>query len=278
MSDIVYFNQLLGVSYQSLSETNFKLAVVDKDDAALSPQELSALTSTGKTIISYLSIGEAENYRGYWQNNDWTHKAPDFLLNENPLWKGNYLVKFWDPNWHAIIKNEVATIINNGYSGIYLDVVEAYHTSTATDAYTNPGSTIRQDMIDFIVEISQYAKLLNPNFQIIVNNGVDLLGATDGDPTVANTPYIHAIDGIGKEGTWSIVDAPNDFTGHELEMLKIATTAGKYVLAIDYPTNDQLQKEFVDNALVQGFIPFAGTVHLTGEIAPINYTVQSLML
>lgn len=33
-----------------------------------------------------MSIGEAEDYRFYWQNT-WKNNKPDWLLTENPQWK-----------------------------------------------------------------------------------------------------------------------------------------------------------------------------------------------
>src|ERR1035441_4370636 len=52
--------------------------------------ELAAIRAgrAGRRLIAYLSIGEAEDYRAYWQSS-WNTNAPAFLLGENPEWKGN---------------------------------------------------------------------------------------------------------------------------------------------------------------------------------------------
>ncbi|MCD6484739.1 MAG: endo alpha-1,4 polygalactosaminidase [Candidatus Odinarchaeota archaeon] len=92
-------------------ETPFDVVVIDysrdgTDEQAFTYQEIQQLKQSngGKIVLSYLSIGEAENYRYYWNqswdaNNDSTpdEDAPDWLQEENPEWEGNYAVKYWDP-------------------------------------------------------------------------------------------------------------------------------------------------------------------------------------
>ncbi len=56
----------------------------------------------------------------------------------------------------------------------------------------------RQEMRNFVQEISIYAKGINPNFAIIPQNGADLVSTT-GDETVPEMKYINAIDDIGQE-------------------------------------------------------------------------------
>ena len=56
-----------------------------------------------RIVISYLSIGEAEDYRGYWKK-EWSKKWPKWIVKENPDWKGNYIVKYWNSEWKNVIK------------------------------------------------------------------------------------------------------------------------------------------------------------------------------
>ena len=80
-------------------------------------------------IISYMSIGEAEDYRFYWQS-DWEVGNPVWLDAENPNWKGNYKVRYWDKNWQAIIYGSdgayLDKIISKGFDGVYLDIIDAF--------------------------------------------------------------------------------------------------------------------------------------------------------
>jgi cysteinyl-tRNA synthetase, unknown class len=55
-----------------------------------------------RLVIAYMSIGEAEDYRYYWQS-AWKANNPEWLAAENTDWPGNYKVKYWENNWQKII-------------------------------------------------------------------------------------------------------------------------------------------------------------------------------
>src|SRR3954465_3772910 len=126
MPEIPYLFQLQDASYSSLSAQSFKVAVVDMDDSNLSSSQVAMLHNQGKTLYTYLSIGEAEDYREYWIDGHWSQQTPSFVLAENPDWPGNYPVKFWDYSWQLTMFGRVADAIAGGYDGMYLDIVDAY--------------------------------------------------------------------------------------------------------------------------------------------------------
>ena len=82
-----------------------------------------------RILLCYMSIGEAENYRYYWQT-DWKKNPPLWLDQENPLWKGNYKVRYWLPEWKSIIKGNADSyldkILDAGFDGVYLDIVDGF--------------------------------------------------------------------------------------------------------------------------------------------------------
>jgi cysteinyl-tRNA synthetase len=78
-----------------------------------------------RKVIAYLSIGEAEDYRYYWQNG-WGEGDPSFIHEENPGWPGNFKVEYWDPRWQAIIFGYLRMIVKAGFDGVYLDIIDAY--------------------------------------------------------------------------------------------------------------------------------------------------------
>ncbi len=82
-----------------------------------------------RLVICYMSIGEAENYRFYWQNS-WNSSKPQWLEAENPDWAGNYKVRYWYPEWQAIIfgnsNSYLDRILSAGFDGVYLDIVDAF--------------------------------------------------------------------------------------------------------------------------------------------------------
>ena len=82
-----------------------------------------------RLVVSYMSIGEAEDYRYYWQT-QWATSAPSWLAEENPDWPGNYKVRYWDEDWQNIIfGNEdsyLSMILDAGFDGVYLDIIDAF--------------------------------------------------------------------------------------------------------------------------------------------------------
>ncbi|MCI0471716.1 MAG: endo alpha-1,4 polygalactosaminidase, partial [Candidatus Aminicenantes bacterium] len=78
-----------------------------------------------RLVLAYLSIGEAENYRWYWQAG-WKPGNPSWLGAENPDWKGNYAVSYWASEWQAIVFQYVDAIIAAGFDGVYLDKIDEY--------------------------------------------------------------------------------------------------------------------------------------------------------
>ena len=72
------------------------------DAGTYSPSEISKIKSAGIIPIAYISIGEAEDYRFYW-NNSWYVDPPEWLGRENPNWPGCYAVKYWYDEWKQII-------------------------------------------------------------------------------------------------------------------------------------------------------------------------------
>jgi len=89
-----------------------------------------------RLVIAYMSVGEAEDYRYYWKAG-WEKSKPQFLEQENKLWKGNYKVRYWDKQWHVILYgngNEElfgdsypGRVIAAGFDGVYMDVLDAAH-------------------------------------------------------------------------------------------------------------------------------------------------------
>ncbi len=57
----------------------------------------------------------------------------------------------------------------------------------------------KQEMRDFVQDISVYAKGINPNFVIIPQNGAELISTTGNDEGLPDMNYINAIDGLGQE-------------------------------------------------------------------------------
>jgi len=119
----------------SLSATNYDVLILDMffNETAFTREEIEQLkikANGGKRlVISYMSIGEAEDYRYYWKD-EWRKDEPDWLDRENPDWEGNYKVWYWEEGWQNIIfgndESYLKKIIDAGFNGAYLDIIDAF--------------------------------------------------------------------------------------------------------------------------------------------------------
>jgi len=131
---------------EALADVNVDLLIIDgeAEDGPLTLADVDRLrhkpNGARRLVLCYLSIGEAEEYRGYWQA-EWAADPPDWLLAENPAWSGNYTVRFWDASWQAIVYRQLERIVAAGFDGVYLDCVDAYERFEDGTIRTSTAST-----------------------------------------------------------------------------------------------------------------------------------------
>lgn len=119
----------------ALAVTDFDIFILDlfHDEGQLTSGDVSSLKTRAnggtRLVIAYMSIGEAEDYRDYWQSG-WGPGNPTWIQAENPNWKGNYKVRYWEPEWQSIIfgndDSYLKKIIDAGFDGVYLDIIDAF--------------------------------------------------------------------------------------------------------------------------------------------------------
>ncbi len=119
----------------AIKTTNYDMIIMDCffEGEEYTTSEINELKvkASGSTrlVVSYLSIGEAEDYRYYWDQN-WITHPPEWLDQENNYWPGNYHVKYWEKQWQDIIfgndNSYLKKIINSGFDGVYLDIIDGF--------------------------------------------------------------------------------------------------------------------------------------------------------
>jgi len=124
-----------GELVNALAEAPYDVLVVDGWFDAGVPLSAGDLAALGRKpgggerlVLAYLSIGEAEDYRADWSPS-WALRPPAWLGDENPDWPGNYAVRYWDPEWQAIVFARLDGLIAAGFDGVYLDKVDAFDTA-----------------------------------------------------------------------------------------------------------------------------------------------------
>jgi cysteinyl-tRNA synthetase len=246
--------QLQNVDIDEIAASNYDLIVLDysadgTSDGAYSATEIELLHEAGKVVLAYMSIGEAEDYRFYWDAT-WDDNPPDWLDEENPDWQGNYKVRYWDTDWQTlIIDNYLRAIMDAGFDGVYLDIIDAYQ------YYEEQGrESAGQEMVDWVQAIATSAKAQNPNFMIFPQNGAQL--------ALDYPEYLDFVDGMGQEDIYYGYEADNEATPHdiviELEMaLDAFVEAGKIVLVVAYTDDPDQIADHIARSQARGYIPFA---------------------
>lgn len=246
--------QLQDVDPAAVAASAFPLMVVDANDADGRPLPLTAVARMKRapgggrrTVLAYLSIGEAETYRPYWRPS-WETRPPAWLAEENPDWPGNFKVRFWDPDWQAIVAAELDRRVAQGFDGVYLDIVDAYW--HFLDSGERPGAAA--DMVAFVAALASRARARAPGFRIVPQNAEGLL-EDDG--------YRAVIDAIGKEDLYYGLEGdgvanPADEVAWSRSLLDRLAADRKPVLVVEYLAGSPaLARDAVARARRDGFVP-----------------------
>lgn len=246
--------QLQNADPAKLAASPFPLIVMDfsrdgSDAAAYTPGEIASIRKSGKRVLAYISVGEAEDYRSYWQRG-WKTKKPGWIGPENPEWKGNYKVRFQDPAWRKLLEDYLDRLVDAGFDGAFLDVVDAgeFWADDARGADRKPDA--EREMADLVKSLAAHARKKHPGFGIFPNGGENLTRFDD---------YVAVIDGLFREDIWydgNHRNAPGE-VAETLRALQPVLKARKPVFAIDYVTKETLITDFYARAREAGMVPYA---------------------
>jgi cysteinyl-tRNA synthetase len=118
----------------AMAATNYDLLVIDPftggGASADDVKPLKAKANGGRRLVlCYVSIGEAEDYRFYWKKG-WKPGEPSFVGPENPQWRHNFAVRYWEPAWQGLFvggkEAYLSRVLAAGFDGIYLDKVDEF--------------------------------------------------------------------------------------------------------------------------------------------------------
>ncbi|MFW9990666.1 MAG: MJ1477/TM1410 family putative glycoside hydrolase [Candidatus Odinarchaeota archaeon] len=255
--------QLQDVNLENLAISPFDLYVIDyssdgSNDTAWTASEMVAVKNKNKLLLSYISIGEAEDYRYYWDDS-WESAPPEWLDSENPDWEGNYKVKFWMDEWQDIVYSYLDIILAQGFNGVYLDIIDAY------EYYQDKGIANADGlMMDFVRNISIYTRArAGQDFGIFPQNGDELL---------KNATYRSFITGIGIEDLYFFDDGeennPVEVTRRETN-LDLLIADGGLVLTVDYVQTSENRNQVYALARSKGYVPYCTTRDLNALPYPL---------
>ena len=285
----------------AVTSWGYQLASLSLTNAALSPYGLLVVDATAgldtgtpftradverlkhapdgsrRIVISYLSIGESEDYRAdYFSPEYMEEEAPDWLMKENPNWKGNRLIRFCQEGWQKTILGDengrnvysgdapspLYKLLELGFDGVYLDRVDVY--AEITKECPDGASK----MVEFVARLAAHARKKDPGFLVILQNAEELL---------ADAKMVATIDAVAKESlfygagmgqhknTKAEVDAA-------LAHLRRAKAAGRAVFVVDYVTARTRAADAVRQIAAEGFVPYIGPRNLAEMWLPgVNF-------
>ncbi len=259
IDDWAYYLQ--NISIDSILQSGFDMVVMDYSrdgtrEGEFSPREISQIRERGIVPLAYLSIGEAEDYRFYWDTT-WYESPPPWLGPENPRWPGNYAVRYWDEGWRNIVFEYLDRIIEQGFAGIYLDKVDEFE--YWADSLGEEETAGR--MLALIREISEYVRQrAGDSFIILLQNGERIVEWDDG--TLGDFISGWAVEDLFYDGTAPI---DSQWVEERMKYLRPFVQKGAMVLVVDYVDDgsghdgenlDRI-RDFTERSMDAGLIPYA---------------------
>ncbi|MBW1901318.1 MAG: endo alpha-1,4 polygalactosaminidase, partial [Deltaproteobacteria bacterium] len=276
----------------ALAATNYPLLVLEPGHNFKDfPYDTSNIVQSLKTtpdgqyrlLLAYIDIGQAEDYRDYWDDN-WIaptatqRGTPDFLITIDPDgWSGNYPVAYWRQEWKNIYLGNsgiVAKLARLGFDGVYLDWVEAYDDDTVKVVADEDGVNPEVEMIQFIEEIMQAGRTVTEGFLVVPQNAPHLINT---DPK----RYVATINALAVEDTWFHGDGDADWndpragdlherhdepgwtTNDRLKEYEKYIERGLPVFSVDYCISEENTAQVYRDARTAGLRPLVTRVSLS---------------
>ncbi|MHC4933743.1 MAG: MJ1477/TM1410 family putative glycoside hydrolase [Planctomycetota bacterium] len=225
--------QLQGADISEIVAADYDLVVIDyskdgTDSGAYSHSEIESVRSSGTTVIAYLSIGEASDFRFYWQD-DWTEGSPSFIGPANPNWPGAYRAQYWKRGWwDQAIRPHLDRILDAGFDGVSLDGIDTYWFW-----YLQGQDPVRSAdrMAQLVRKVAEYAReRAGEDFIVCPTNGLSML-----DDTSAKwrRNYVADIDAVLAESLfYNYYSAENQ--AYRILKLEELALEGKTILSLEY--------------------------------------------
>lgn len=288
---------LNGPDLAAISDSQYDLVILDysrdgSEEEAFTAEEIALLKAStgGKVVLAYMSIGEAEDYRFYWElaagapGASWEVSPPSWLGPGNPDFPGNYKVRYWEEEWQELIVSNpgghdvlgdassyLDRILARGYDGVFLDVIDAFEFfGPPGDGGNGERPSAAADIAAFIGRIAAHARAMDPDFIVCQQNGENLLDPELDQPLDSETvsALLASVDHISLEDVFyqGDEDQNNGFApqGLRIQNADRYRQQGKLVTVIDY--FDALRpgylaadvEGFFDQASARGWVPYTG--------------------
>jgi uncharacterized protein (TIGR01370 family) len=210
---------------------DYDLGIVQPN--TLSIPALKKLTSSGKRLVAYITIGESDGPS--------LGLPKEWVLGKNENWGS----KFVDANqvgWQDRVLERATDIMSFGFSGFFLDTLDT------VDLFpkTKPG----------MIRIVERLREKFPNAVIVQNRGFAVLPETN--------KWIDAV--MFEDYSTSYNFETQQYLSSDgdsvLPLMQKMLQNGVKVLALDYADDPKLRRRAIDRAKAAGFLPFVTNISL----------------
>ncbi len=257
-----------------------------------------------KLVIAYIDVGQAEDYRTYWQPG-WEIGDPEWIVAGDPDgWEGNYPVAYWYDEYQHLWRGPdgyLQAILDAVFDGVYLDWIEAYSDEDVIALAESQGLDPVEEMIGWVGDIADFGRARDPDFIVIGQNAAELAARDD---------YVDVVDAIAQEQVWFDGGADNqppgdcplprseadvdtaayrdslstacrrqydDYPESTLHMsseeylrdLRLAQSKGLVIFTVDYALESDNIAWVYETSRGLGFIPFVGNRALDRFVTPV---------
>ena len=292
--------QLQGLDVASAGRSPFDLLVVDETlDGAKRPERRAEVLKslkrkpdgTRRLVLAYLSIGEAEDYRRYW-NKAWVGVPPPPALASPvaeapslagtsaharpltgappsgkplrqptaaaPAWLGDENGD-WRGNFRVRFWDESWQALMLGSEGAALDrlIAEGFDgvyldRADVYQLWSKERPGAKSDMTSLVQRLSEHARARAPGFMIVMQNAEELLGSGR---------IRAALDAVAKEDLLFGIDGSDRANSEgdvaaSLKLLKKAQQAGLPVLVVEYVKETRTVAAARAKLAGEGFVPY----------------------
>jgi len=227
----------------------YRWAVLDTD---FHPP-LPGIIAQGATTFGYLSAGEAERNRAYFNT-----IPPGVLLDENPNWPGSFYADVRRPEWRALMLDQLLpALLARGFQGVFLDTLDNPPFLEARDPRRFAGMTAAA------AELVRAIRARHPRLPIMLNRAYELHAAAgDAVDIVLAESLLGGYDFARRR--YQAVDAD----GVRWGMARLAELQRAHprvrIFTLDYwdPTDTAGIRRLYAAQRRQGFVPYVATVDL----------------
>ncbi len=229
---------------------DYSLLVLDSDHRP----ELEPLAERGKTLLGYLSLGEAEEYRHHFRG----LADSGLLLEENPNWKGSFGIDIRKRRWtEQVIYELIPALLHQGFDGVFLDTLDTplHLEKQQPDRY--------QGMSKAAVRLVRTIRKHYPGIKIMLNRAYEILPQVARDIDIVLGESVYA-DYDFKSKSYKRV--PQALYEQQLRYLKDAMrrNSSLEVFTLDYwePQDREGIAAIYRVQRANGFKPYVATVAL----------------